>query len=85
MTEAELAAKWNDVAARFQAAMRRNRMDRRMTFKEMSERTGMKPQSLHRMETEAGYIPKLTTAHLIASLFNSDLTAFINAGVDTQG
>ena len=72
------------VAARFQASMRRHRTDARMTFKEMGERTGMKPQSLHRIETESGAVPLLTTAHLIASFFNCDLSAFINMGVDTQ-
>ena len=76
-----------DVAAQFQASMRRHRIEAGLTFAALAERTGMKAQSLHRMETEAGYVPKLTTAHLIASLFDCDLSAFVNAGVDrsTQG
>jgi len=74
----------SDVAQRFQASMRRHRIQAGLTFAAMAERTGMKSQSLHRMETEVGYVPKLTTAHLIASLFDSDLTAFINGGVDRQ-
>lgn len=73
-----------NVAARFQASMRRHRTDAGWTLKEMGERLGMKPQSLHRIETEEGYVPLLTTAHLIASVFDSDLSAFLNMGVDSQ-
>lgn len=79
---ASLGGLSSDVAARFQASMRRHRTDARMTLKEMGERLGMKPQSLHRIETEDGYVPRLDTAHRIASLFGSDLSAFINVGVD---
>lgn len=42
----------------------------------------MKPQSIHRIETEDGYVPKLTTAHLIAEFFGKDISTFINVGVD---
>lgn len=73
-----------DVAARFQVSMRRHRTEAGMTLKQMGEHLNMKPQSLHRIETEVGYVPLLTTAHLIASLFNTDLSAFINMGVDSR-
>jgi DNA-binding XRE family transcriptional regulator len=75
----------SDVAARFQASLRRHRDGAGLTLAAMGERIGMKPQSLSRMETEAGYVPKLTTAHLIASFFGEDISTFINVGVDRTG
>jgi DNA-binding XRE family transcriptional regulator len=74
-----------DVAARFQASLRSHRAESGLTLAAMGERVGMKRQSLHRMETEAGYVPLLTTAHLIASFFGNDLTTFVSVEVDTQG